>query len=252
MAISFHARGKLQTQAVNPQYRCPPNGRPGMNGTCSQPDLNTKQRKKNSSDLPHTSAIHKYLQQLQGQQPPSSPIAHSADAHLNKRDNAGKSHMEGNRRRGAGVPQFYNGNSDAAQCGQWEQTAPWRVTSANAEQNTECDMQVGCPRAFPGRPAGRRDGSLGCTGSVHGPHAAGVTKDDGLNLYPQTQPLSMSEQAMYCIDHTHGNAPQITTNRDSRRPQTPAARAATRPARRGRRFPSAEASRASLSRPRLP
>lgn len=95
MAISFHARGKLQTQAVNPQYRCPPNGRPGMNGTCSQPDLNTKQRKKNNSDLPYTSAIHKYLQQLQGQQPPSSPIAYTADAHLNERDNAGKSHTEG-------------------------------------------------------------------------------------------------------------------------------------------------------------
>lgn len=109
MAISFHACGKLQIQAVNPKYSFLPNGRPGMNGTRAQPDLNAKRRKKNDSDLPHTSAIHKYLQQLQGQQPPSSPIAHSADAHLNKRDNAGKSHMEGNRRRGAGVPQFYNG-----------------------------------------------------------------------------------------------------------------------------------------------
>lgn len=42
-----------------------------------------------------------------------------------------------------------------------------------------------------GSPAGRRDSSMGPTSRVHGYHAAGVIKNDGLNLYPKIQPLSM-------------------------------------------------------------
>lgn len=150
MAISFHARRKLQTQAMNPQHICPPNGRLWMNGTRSQPDLNVKQREKNGL-WPSSHMCDSQIFTAAIRPATSSPTTYLADAHLNKWENTDKSHTEENRSREKQVfPSFMMGipvtpNVDH---GSRRLYGEWTLLTQSETQNVT--QQIGCPQTFPG------------------------------------------------------------------------------------------------------